>query len=103
MIDPAAPDKVFIRSTREGQAPQPVALLARTGGLKTIRVREVATLKPKTFGVYPFDLVDGAGKRLDAAVFAALPWQGAGPDPLGKPEPVTARMPATAPPSAVRQ
>ncbi len=92
----------FIRSNREGQAPQPVALLARTGGRKTIRVREVGTARPGTFGVYPFDLVDDKGKRIDDAVFAALPWQGAGPDPLGKTEPVTARMEPVGPLGLVR-
>jgi hypothetical protein len=96
MTDTTSP-RVFIRSKRSGQTPQPVALLARTGGQKNIKVRQVGTNTPRTFGVYPFDLVDERGQRIAQDVLDKLPWQGAGEDPLGGLAPVTARMPASTP------
>lgn len=72
----------FIRSKTSAAVPLAVVLIARTGGRKTVRVRETGVPTPRTFGVYAFDLVDRRGARLDPALIAALPWAGKGDDPL---------------------
>lgn len=74
--------RAFIRTKRPTDTAQRVELLARTGGRRNIRVREVGTPTPKVFGVYRFDLVDDKGRQVADQVFAGLPWSGAGDDPL---------------------
>lgn len=86
-----------IGRTNPGTDGRLVILLARTGGRRTIRVRETDRELPGVFGVLPFELFDTVTrKRLDQAVLDALPWEGKGPDPLGATrEPVTARLDPT--------
>lgn len=86
-----------IGRTPPGTEGRLVILLARTGGRRTIRVRETDRALAGVYGVLPFELFDTTTrKRLDRAVLDALPWEGRGPDPLGAtPEPVTARLDPT--------
>lgn len=84
----------LVRPRKPGEAGNPVLLLARTGGRKTIRVREADKKLPGVFGCHPWDLIDPRTNRLiDRAILNALPWEGKGRDPLGTTaEPITARV-----------
>lgn len=86
--------RAIVRPRKPGEAGIPVLLICRTGGRKTIRVREADKPMPGVFGVYPWDLIDPRTNRLiDRAILNALPWEGKGRDPLGATaEPVTARV-----------
>ncbi|HZQ01387.1 MAG TPA: hypothetical protein VFB13_17715 [Reyranella sp.] len=77
------PRALLKRGSGANQTYDPVLLLARTGGKRTIRVQETGKPTPGVFGVHPWDLVDPRSYRIiDRAVLNALPWAGKGDDPL---------------------
>lgn len=69
---------------RSAVGDETVDLIARTGGG---RVKVVFHEGGRVRAVDPYRLFDPADRRrrIDAASLAALPWQGAGPDPLHPP------------------
>jgi hypothetical protein len=86
------PTRAHIHPARVGQTPFDAELLGRTGNGKVkIRMSTGPTFAVDRFRLYAVDKVRGQARRkLTAAEIDALPWLGAGPDPLTQPSAATA-------------
>lgn len=96
-----APARAHVHPARIGQKPFEAALLGRVGNNKVkIRLGQGTTFAVDRFRLYAVEKVRGVPReRLSVDQLDALPWLGAGPDPLLAPQAASA-PPWSAPGSA---